>query len=456
MRRNQKITAVSVFAGLVFAFQTLSATAQEQRPSETAPLLTLDQAVELATQNNLTLKIAGLEVKKANFDTAATKTKRLPVFNTYAFGSVLLTPLSFTIPAGALGSYSATGPIPPKDKPITTNSGTFTTYVVGQASQPLTQLYKVHLSVREQELSSEIDSEKYRATRQNVVTNVKQAYYAVLQSQSSLRSTEASVKQYEELDRVMLVRISQEAVLQSDSLEVKAKLAQEQYKLLQTSNDLQNRKETLNDLLDRDLETPFRTEEVPGISPEESDLKLAEKTALAQRPEIKEALLSVQLANYDRRLAKAQYIPDLSIAVHYISPFNVQFLPKNIASAGFEFTWDPFDWGQRKDQIGDKQAVLDQSRLQLKNTQSKVLLDVNNRFRKLQETRVLLSVTEAAQAAAKEKLREVTQKFGQQSVLLRDVLEQQAATASANNDYEQALLGFWTAKADFEKALGED
>jgi hypothetical protein len=41
-------------------------------------------------------------------------------------------------------------------------------------------------------------------------------------------------------------------------------------------------------------------------------------------------------------------------------------------------------------------------------------------------------------------------------VLLSDVLQQQADVASASDDYEQALLGFWTAKSDFENSLGED
>jgi outer membrane protein len=50
----------------------------------------------------------------------------------------------------------------------------------------------------------------------------------------------------------------------------------------------------------------------------------------------------------------------------------------------------------------------------------------------------------------------VNDKFRQSSVLLRDVLQQQAAVANANHDYEQALLAFWTAKAEFEKALGEE
>jgi hypothetical protein len=40
--------------------------------------------------------------------------------------------------------------------------------------------------------------------------------------------------------------------------------------------------------------------------------------------------------------------------------------------------------------------------------------------------------------------------------LLRDVLQQQATTASALDGYQQALLGFWTAKTEFEKSLGEE
>jgi outer membrane protein TolC len=254
----------------------------------------------------------------------------------------------------------------------------------------------------------------------------------------------------------MSEKLSQEAALKSDSMEVKAKLAQERYNVLQLTDQLQSRREQLNDLLGRDLATAFRTEDVPAMAAEESDLRAAQQTALSKRPEIRQAEINVQQADYDRRLAKAQYIPDVAVAVHYTSPFNVEFVPKNIVAAGFELNWEPFDWGRRKDEINQKKIVLDQSQLQLKDVQSKVLLDVDNRFRTLQETRVLLTVAKTAADAATEKLREMTQKFGQQSVLLRDVLQQQAAVASANSNYEQALLSFWTSKAEFEKAVGED
>jgi len=40
--------------------------------------------------------------------------------------------------------------------------------------------------------------------------------------------------------------------------------------------------------------------------------------------------------------------------------------------------------------------------------------------------------------------------------LLRDVLQEQAAVEKANADYNEAIASFWTAKANFQKVLGED
>src|ERR1700743_3150462 len=117
-------------------------------------------------------------------------------------------------------------------------------------------------------------------------------------------------------------------------------------------------KEKLNNLLGRDLDTPFHTEQVPAIQYEESDLKVARQTALKQRPEIKEAEIDTQRAEYDRRLAKAQYIPAIGVAFHYLTPFDTEILPQNIASAGVEMKWDPFDWGKRRDDVKQKSTIV--------------------------------------------------------------------------------------------------
>jgi outer membrane protein TolC len=46
--------------------------------------------------------------------------------------------------------------------------------------------------------------------------------------------------------------------------------------------------------------------------------------------------------------------------------------------------------------------------------------------------------------------------FEQKAALLKDVLQQKTSLESVTNQYSQALLSFWTAKADFEKSLGEE
>jgi outer membrane protein len=423
--------------------------------TSSAKVLTLDEAIRLAVANNRPLKIVSLEVDKSKWQIAETKTKRLPSFSGTILGSQLLNEVSFDFPAGAFGTIPGVGPFPTTDTKITTPRQPIA-YVMSQAKQPLSQLYKINLGVRAQELSVKLAGEKARAERQEVVKGVKQAYYAVLQSESQLAVAEANVKQYQELDRVVLQRVSQEAALKSDSLDVKAKFANEKYKLVQLRNTLDSRKEYLNNLLGRDIRTDFETEKVPAASFEEVDLRVAQSRALEQRPEVKQAELTMRQAEYDRRIAKADYIPDVGVAFNYSSNFNIDVLPRNMSTIGIELKWEPWDWGRRKDIINQKKVAETQAQTQLHEAQARVLIDVNTRFRKLEESRILISVAQSARDAAHQRLREVTDKYEQQSVLLSDVLHQQVAAASASDDYEQALLSFWSAKSEFEKSLGED
>ena len=61
-----------------------------------------------------------------------------------------------------------------------------------------------------------------------------------------------------------------------------------------------------------------------------------------------------------------------------------------------------------------------------------------------------------AQTSSREKLRVKTNQFQIQAVLLADVLRQRVELADSTDRYQQALLAYWTAKADFDQAVGED
>jgi outer membrane protein TolC len=418
-----------------------------QETAGDAPVLSLSQAVEIALEHNRPVIIAKLNIDKSKWTLAQTKTKRFPAINTYLFASGDITSPTFNFPAGSFGFEK-----PQKFK----LSNGITGYASIQAAQPISQLYQIHLSIREQELSVDYSGEQYKGQRQSLAASVKQSYYSVLQSESALEAQQALVKSYEETDRVTQDYLNKESVLKSDSLQVKAKLTQAQYQIIQLRDTLDTQKEQLNELLARDVDVPFRTEPVPPITPAEMDLKAARQTALERRPEVKEAEIDTRRADYDRRLSRAKYIPAIGAAIHYLDPINTEILPQNILSAGMELTWTPFDWGGRRDEVKQKDVSLQQSRYQLQETRAQVTLDVDNNFRKLEESRTMLAVAQANKVAADEKLREVNDAYKHSAVLLRDVLQQQAAVANADHDYEQSLLAFWNAKALFEKSLGEE
>ena len=212
----------------------------------------------------------------------------------------------------------------------------------------------------------------------------------------------------------------------------------------------------MNNLLGREINIDFSVSEDKDLSSKEQDLKAAQDIALAKNPTVKEAEIKIQQADTIRRLAKSEYMPDIGASFHYLSPFGVNFVPTNIVAVGVEINWEPFDWGRRRDTVNEKTVGVEQSKLNLTQTKANVLVNVNKQFRALQEARMAVDVASAQQAAANMKLREVTDKYGQKTALLRDALQQQAAVEKANSDYNEAIATFWTAKANFDKAIGED
>ena len=432
---------------------TLAMAAPGQERTEN--VLTLDQAIELARSHNRELKQAGLEIHKQQEAFSEARTQLYPRFDTYFLGSELLTPLDFTIKSGTLGTFPATGPIPAKDSVIHTPARPVAIASV-TVTQPLTQLLRIDLSIRQQRLATELSQQSYLEHQQVLVNEVRHAYYAILQSQSEVESQRALLAYLEELQQLTARRLQQEAVLKADSLRITAQRTKALYQLTVTEDALADRKEALNRLLGRDLLEEFTVEMVPASLPEESGLQQARKVAIEMRPEIKAETIKKERAALDTKIERTRYIPDVSIQANYATTPNISFLPHNVGAVGVLLTWQPWDWGQKRHNIAQKVDAEKQALLSIDNVREQVLQEVDSTFRRLREARELLTAAQAARDAEAEKLRNEMDAYSHQTIVLSDLLQQQSSVASAEDQYRQGLLAFWRARADFERALGEE
>src|SRR6266566_4981288 len=425
--------------------------AQQSAPAS-GESLTLDQAIALALRDNHGMKIAKLDVERADEDISAAKTYRLPSLHAYTSVSSNLANNELKVPNPANNLFPGLGPF------FTLNDTRKVTAIfAASVIEPLTQQYRIGLNIKLEKVSRELAQAKLRQQQNETIDQVKKAYYSILQTRSALSSVEEALKSYRELDKVTGDNVMQQVALKADLLTVQTRLAKVEYEQLELSNQLATQKEQLNSLLGRAVDTSFEVAGVPEFTSYEIDLAAARKLALERRPELQQARLGIEQATLDRGIKKSEYIPDVSAGFVYLTPRNyAPVIPKNFANVGVVVSWEFFDWGRKKHQLSEKDKAVEQAQNGLQETEDQVLIDVGDKLRKLQQSGQALRVARVAESSAKENLRVSTGRYKFQAVMLSDLLQSQASLAEATHEYQSALLAFWTAKAEFEKALGED
>ncbi|HET6371964.1 MAG TPA: TolC family protein [Candidatus Polarisedimenticolia bacterium] len=446
-RAVTRVAAIGAIASLLL-FQP---TARGQTGDEP---LTLEGAISIALAGSRHIEIATLEVAKAEERLTATKTHRYPVLDLDVMASKLLSPIEMGFERGVFGDFPGIGPIPDEDTQVTSESN-IDWFVTASVAQPLTQQREIGLGVEAAQMDVEVRRERLRLARQEVASQVRQAYDAVLQAQSARDAAVEASAYLTELERVVAGHVERETALTSDLLDVRARLLGSGYQQRVAEHSAQTAKEQLNLLLGRDVTTPFTAQQEPAPPDLETNLEAAVAKALESRPDVREARLLARTADLDLSRKRAEYIPDLSFVISNYS-LNVDFLPRNIQTVGLNLSWEPFDWGRKRHEAAEKLLTRSQSERSAAETEAAARVEVGSLFRALDESRALIEVREAERTAAKEKARVLANRYEQQAALLKDVLQAQSDVAQTEDRYRQSVLAYWTTRAGFLKAVGEE
>lgn len=109
-------------------------------------VLTLEQAVSLAIENNRGLKSSAIEIQKAQDRLAATRTRQFPSINLYMLGSQQLRSFDFTLEKGTRKLPGNSTPLPSEDVHLKTSTVP-TGLVMGKIAQPISTLVRIRRSM---------------------------------------------------------------------------------------------------------------------------------------------------------------------------------------------------------------------------------------------------------------------------------------------------------------------
>jgi outer membrane protein TolC len=258
-----------------------------------------------------------------------------------------------------------------------------------------------------------------------------------------------------ELERSVADSVLQQAALRADLLDVRARAAAQEAALSTQLDTLQQYKEQMNVLLGREVQTPFQVASETEEPLSSADRERLQAQALRDRPDLKRSSLQIRQAELDRRTTQLGYLPDLSLTMSYYAlGSGINGLPDHLWTVGLQLSWHPFDWGRRRHEIAEKTKGIEQARLAYQEAQAEAQVDINNQLRREHQAHDQLRAAQAAQTAARERLRVTLNQYQAKAALLKDVLQAQAALADADRQAQDAGLAALIAQSELRRALG--
>jgi multidrug efflux pump subunit AcrB/outer membrane protein TolC len=432
---------------LIFAFGAAPMRAEIRQ-------LTLPEAVNLALKQNSALKIARARVREEQQKKVTARADYFPQLSTdmnvlKASDSQLV-----TVPAGGLGVIPGLGPFPTQDMSFSQGASAIVLSNTTLA-QPLTQMFKIREANRVAGSNQRISEADLKKAEDEVVLGVHQLYFGLLAASKQVDAVRAEVAAGEET-----LREAREAVGAGNTLEVtamggRAALLKSKQTLLAAENQVADLTAQMDDLLGLPLNAELALADVDATPDSGLSRDQYVTAALARNPELRAARETVTKVKAATAAARYEYIPNVGLFARQTYQHGVPFVANLFGTFGLQMTWNVFDWGKRRGVVGEREAQLTQAEENVRRLGSRITVDVDRAYRKLDRARRMIDVATEALALRREAARINSDQLKAGLISEAKHSEALAAVKSAEFDELQARLGYQLAAAEIAKIAGK-
>ncbi|MBJ6725085.1 efflux RND transporter permease subunit [Geomesophilobacter sediminis] len=414
--------------------------------------LTLSEAVETALKQNPGLKIARSRVGENEQRMLSARSQYFPQLSNSTKYLALSDRQLVTIPGGSLGNIGG-GPFPDHDVKINQSSSTVL-YSETTLAQPVTQLLKIREANEIARSERGIAQAEVNRSENDTVIAVHQLYYALLISYQEREAAQAALKAAQEN-----LHESEEGVKSGNVLDVavtgaRAKLLQGRHALLAAETHVSDVTSELDDLLGLPSDSIIEVSEAGFPNLAETPKEESYDEARARNGELIAARVTVEKSRHAVQAARYDYIPDLTLFAKHGYQDGAPLLPRNVGIFGAELTWNIFDWGKRKGEIGARAAQQSQAEENLARIDKRIGIDLDKAYRKLERCRKMVEVACEALLLARENARLSENGLKAGTVTAAKHADTVAALKRAEMEELQASLEFRLARDEIDRLRG--
>lgn len=301
--------------------------------------------------------------------------------------------------------------------------------------------------------------ESIRQSRQEIVYQVKQAFFSYLLAQDFFHVAEEAValaeKNHQNVKNLYEVGMASKF----DLLRSEVQVANLKPQLSKAKNSLKVAEIRLKTILGLEMEEMIEVEGKLYYEPYNPDLEKCIEGAMYARPELLQIRYQRQIAQQMIKIAQASRLPTIAISGNYnywADKFNLK--EDNWSSyyaVNLVMNIPLFNGFSTSAKIAQAKSILKELELTEKGLKDMIVFEINQALLNLREAKESLQSQEKNVEQAEESLRIAELNYSEGLATYLDVSSAQAALSQAKTYYSQALYDYVMARAALEKAVGK-
>jgi outer membrane protein len=416
--------------------------------------LTLESSIEIALKNSIVINIAKEGSKSATAQKREAFTGFLTKFST-SYSYTRLNEVPFTrfegLPPGPL--YSMNG----MEIPVGTKDNY--NWII-EAKQPLFAGGGILANYQASRIGEDVAHLEEKAQYQDVVKEVKIAYFNILRAQRIQDTARQSVEMLNAHRDVAQNYFNVGIIPKNDLLHAEVELANGKQALVRAQNAVELAKSSLNTVLKRKIFTPVEVVDILTYQPMKQSFEECLNIAQQARPELKISSLRAAQAGKLVRVAQSEYSPALSVVGNYTR------FGDNPSVSGSDFkdsenwylmvvaSWNFWEWGKTKYKVDASKAKENQALEASKELNDQITLEIKNAYLILRETESQIVVWQKVIEQAEENFRISEERYKERVATSTEVLEAQTLLTKAKSEYANALGDYNVNSAKLQRAMG--
>ncbi len=428
--------------------------------------LTLKECREQAVEYNKQLKKAGYTRQEAEEQKKAAKTNYLPKFDAEVnlmhvrgIGGINMPggflPTAESAEAAQNGDY--TGQSNVWSPGISMDIDNISLMYGGlNISQPIYAGGKINLGNKMAQTGVEIASMAYDLKYADVIELTDKAFWNVAMVEANISLAEKYIEMLTELESQMNSMFEVGLQPASERLKVSVQKNQAELQLMMARNGLKLAKMNLNQVLGKELTDDFTITYGSIDNIQLIDLAYNSDVAQSHRNEIKILQKQVNMSEYNKKMTKADYLPQVGVGLQYTGTYvddlkeDLSFTPLIAAQVSIPI----FQWGQGTYKQKAAEYKISQQEEELSNTIDLINLEILSVKVKVEEAYEAILIAEKNVAEAEESLSETRSSFEVGINTTTDLLNAQADWLNAQAQQIKAIANYKVLGTTWEKVTG--